>query len=218
MRIFLPGRSARSRTATCRPRLPASMAHISPAAPAPSTSTSKRRFVSWLTSSHSRPCSADFGHRQALWWDRERQLISMQRTYLGLSDLRGLLERRDLRLGQIVRAAHLLPCSEGVAVRGIYAPDRHMHARSALHVQSEGLIRARRRGLNQIPQSNHKRTILAARYQNVVFRFSDSLIAQVMQQCKGIKGRLGDSVLRDQAVATVKGRLDDALFFKDIGE
>src|SRR6266851_10062888 len=35
IRIFLPARSARSRTATRRPRLPASIAHISPAAPAP---------------------------------------------------------------------------------------------------------------------------------------------------------------------------------------
>src|SRR6266851_3288923 len=35
IRIFLPARLARSRTATRRPRLPASIAHISPAAPAP---------------------------------------------------------------------------------------------------------------------------------------------------------------------------------------
>src|SRR6476661_725665 len=35
MRIFFPSRSACSRTATRRPRLPASMAHISPAAPPP---------------------------------------------------------------------------------------------------------------------------------------------------------------------------------------
>src|SRR5579863_4060693 len=40
MRIFLPARAARSRTATRRPRLPASMAHIRPAAPAPRTSAS----------------------------------------------------------------------------------------------------------------------------------------------------------------------------------
>lgn len=37
---LFPGRSARSRTATRRPRLPASIAHISPAAPAPRTTTS----------------------------------------------------------------------------------------------------------------------------------------------------------------------------------
>src|SRR5262249_46595546 len=41
IRIFLPVRSARSSTTTRRPRLPASMAHISPAAPAPSMMTSK---------------------------------------------------------------------------------------------------------------------------------------------------------------------------------
>ena len=35
MRFCFPRRSARSRTATRRPRLPASMAHISPAAPPP---------------------------------------------------------------------------------------------------------------------------------------------------------------------------------------
>src|SRR5882724_11447804 len=35
MRIFFPGRSARSSTATRRPRLPASIAHSSPTAPAP---------------------------------------------------------------------------------------------------------------------------------------------------------------------------------------
>jgi len=34
-RTFFPRRSARSRTATRRPRLPASMAHINPAAPPP---------------------------------------------------------------------------------------------------------------------------------------------------------------------------------------
>src|ERR1700730_8965200 len=39
IRIFLPARSARSRTATRRPRLPASMAQRSPAAPAPTTTT-----------------------------------------------------------------------------------------------------------------------------------------------------------------------------------
>src|SRR5580698_7572420 len=41
MRIFLPQRSARSSTATLRPRLPASMAHIRPAAPPPMMSASK---------------------------------------------------------------------------------------------------------------------------------------------------------------------------------
>ena len=37
---FLPMRAARSSTATRRPRLPASIAHISPAAPAPSITAS----------------------------------------------------------------------------------------------------------------------------------------------------------------------------------
>src|SRR5208282_60986 len=41
MRIFLPRRSACSSTATRRPRLPASMAHIRPAAPPPRMSASK---------------------------------------------------------------------------------------------------------------------------------------------------------------------------------
>src|SRR5580704_1879211 len=41
IRIFLPQRSARSRTATRRPRLPASIAHIRPAAPPPITMASK---------------------------------------------------------------------------------------------------------------------------------------------------------------------------------
>src|ERR1039458_1018505 len=41
MRIFLPMRSACSRTATRRPRLPASIAHINPAAPAPRIMASK---------------------------------------------------------------------------------------------------------------------------------------------------------------------------------
>src|SRR5262249_48931516 len=45
MRIFLPMRSACSSTATRRPRLPASMAHISPAAPPPRTMTSKSRRI-----------------------------------------------------------------------------------------------------------------------------------------------------------------------------
>src|SRR5579864_1647149 len=40
MRIFFPCRSARSRTATRRPRLPASMAHSRPAAPSPSITAS----------------------------------------------------------------------------------------------------------------------------------------------------------------------------------
>src|SRR5437588_1607490 len=48
IRIFLPRRSACSITATRRPRLPASMAHISPAAPPPMTIASNV----WLTSSH----------------------------------------------------------------------------------------------------------------------------------------------------------------------
>src|SRR6266849_5916858 len=43
--IFLPTRSARSSTATRRPRLPASIAHISPAAPAPRMIPSKRDCV-----------------------------------------------------------------------------------------------------------------------------------------------------------------------------
>src|ERR1700758_3405098 len=43
MRIFLPMRSACSRTATRRPRLPASMAQKRPAAPAPRMRTSKER-------------------------------------------------------------------------------------------------------------------------------------------------------------------------------
>src|SRR5580700_8682321 len=49
MRIFLPRRSARSSTATRRPRLPASMAHINPAAPPPRMSAS-REWV--ITGSH----------------------------------------------------------------------------------------------------------------------------------------------------------------------
>src|SRR5579862_482118 len=42
IRIFFPARSARSSSATRRPRLPASMAHISPAAPAPRIKASYR--------------------------------------------------------------------------------------------------------------------------------------------------------------------------------
>src|ERR1700687_3250569 len=45
MRIFLPNRVACSTTATRRPRLPASIAHISPAAPPPRIKTSKE----WIT-------------------------------------------------------------------------------------------------------------------------------------------------------------------------
>ena len=41
MRIFSPAALAWSMTSTRRPRLPASMAHIMPAAPAPITTTSK---------------------------------------------------------------------------------------------------------------------------------------------------------------------------------
>src|SRR3954447_10138613 len=52
MRIFSPGALAWSRTSTRRPRLPASMAHISPAAPAPATTTSYR-------------CKAGFSQRLA---------------------------------------------------------------------------------------------------------------------------------------------------------
>ena len=40
MRIFSPGAGAWSTTSTERPRLPASAAHIMPAAPAPITTTS----------------------------------------------------------------------------------------------------------------------------------------------------------------------------------
>src|SRR5208283_1670426 len=43
MRIFLPRRSARSRTATRRPRFPASMAQKRPAAPAPRIMASNLR-------------------------------------------------------------------------------------------------------------------------------------------------------------------------------
>src|SRR6266851_8612547 len=42
IRIFLPARSARSMSATRRPRLAASIAHISPAAPAPIMRASNR--------------------------------------------------------------------------------------------------------------------------------------------------------------------------------
>ena len=42
MRIFSPAARAWSTTSTRRPRLPASMAHIIPAAPAPTTTTSNR--------------------------------------------------------------------------------------------------------------------------------------------------------------------------------
>src|SRR5712671_3525949 len=45
IRIFLPARSARSSTATRRPRFPASAAQNSPAAPAPKTTTSNRRLI-----------------------------------------------------------------------------------------------------------------------------------------------------------------------------
>src|ERR1700758_1466706 len=45
IRIFFPTRSARSSTATRRPRLPASAAQKRPAAPAPRTTTSKRRLI-----------------------------------------------------------------------------------------------------------------------------------------------------------------------------
>jgi hypothetical protein len=45
IRIFLPARSARSSTATRRPRFPASEAQNSPAAPAPKTTTSNRRLI-----------------------------------------------------------------------------------------------------------------------------------------------------------------------------
>src|SRR4051795_9098758 len=41
--IFFPAFSARSSTTTFLPRFPASSAHISPAAPAPSTTTSNSR-------------------------------------------------------------------------------------------------------------------------------------------------------------------------------
>src|SRR6267143_2907291 len=47
IRIFLPARSARSRTATRRPRLPASIAQRSPAAPAPSTTASNLWTALW---------------------------------------------------------------------------------------------------------------------------------------------------------------------------
>src|SRR6202050_3462851 len=55
IRIFLPQRSACSSTATRRPRLPASMAHIRPAAPPPRTITSKTL-----------PAGADIGIEQKL--------------------------------------------------------------------------------------------------------------------------------------------------------
>src|SRR5690348_1350012 len=47
IRIFLPIRSARSITPTRLPRLPASIAHISPAAPAPRISTSNLWVMRW---------------------------------------------------------------------------------------------------------------------------------------------------------------------------
>src|ERR1700682_297606 len=45
IRIFLPRRSICSSTATRRPRLPASIAHIRPTAPPPRTSASKRWII-----------------------------------------------------------------------------------------------------------------------------------------------------------------------------
>src|SRR6202158_428270 len=48
IRIFLPARSERSRTATRRPRLPASIAHISPAAPAPRITASNLWTIVWI--------------------------------------------------------------------------------------------------------------------------------------------------------------------------
>src|SRR6266478_933781 len=47
IRIFLPARSERSRTATWRPRLPASIAQKSPAAHAPSTTASNLWTAVW---------------------------------------------------------------------------------------------------------------------------------------------------------------------------
>src|SRR6267378_1849065 len=47
IRIFLPARSERSRTATWRPRLPASIAQRSPAAPAPRTTASNLWTAVW---------------------------------------------------------------------------------------------------------------------------------------------------------------------------
>lgn len=45
IRIFFPMRPARSRTTTCRPCFPASIAHISPAAPPPRMTTSNWCFT-----------------------------------------------------------------------------------------------------------------------------------------------------------------------------
>src|SRR6266568_762476 len=49
IRIFLPARSARSSTATLRPRLPASAAQNRPAAPAPRTMASNRRELTFVS-------------------------------------------------------------------------------------------------------------------------------------------------------------------------
>src|SRR5262249_33173997 len=49
IRIFLPTFPPRSSTPTRRPRFPASIAHISPAAPAPKISTSNFLFIFSLT-------------------------------------------------------------------------------------------------------------------------------------------------------------------------
>lgn len=48
IKIFFPGRSACSNRATRRPRLPASAAHINPAAPAPKMTTSYERLRQFL--------------------------------------------------------------------------------------------------------------------------------------------------------------------------
>src|ERR1700691_1746974 len=50
IRIFLPQRSECSSTATRRPRLPASMAHMRPAAPPPRIRTSKLCFIAAINS------------------------------------------------------------------------------------------------------------------------------------------------------------------------
>src|SRR5215831_16251913 len=68
IRIFLPTVSLRSRTKTDRPRFPASMAHIKPAAPAPIITTSYTTRGSYTVAGVSAPVAAkECNHGRRPW-------------------------------------------------------------------------------------------------------------------------------------------------------
>src|SRR3546814_3070920 len=87
IRIFLPGLLACSTTSTRRPRRPAVIAHISPAAPAPITTASNASAIASVRPPGRRHAHAGF--------DRQRSAFAIE---LELAVLHHALDRKSTRL------------------------------------------------------------------------------------------------------------------------